>query len=331
MSTNGKGRVLVLGASGYLGSHVIRQLVGEGREVRAFARKSSNCSLTDHLDIERVYGDINDVASLQAAMKDVDVVYHCIVNPQAWKRDMTPLYKINVEGLENALKAADAAGVQRYVYTSTIATIATRSEGLSTEEDHFENLDQLPPYLQNRITAERLFFDFIDKSDMEGVAVCPSITYGGDDILPTPQGKLIWDVMRGRLPFYWTGGAESVGIEDAAEGMILAEKHGRSGERYIISERWISYEELFKTACEMAGRRPWLLPFPESLMLVSARMTEWFARRLNIDNKFNVDAIRCSNELSRVSIDKARQELGWQPRPLQESLQACVDYFKAQA
>ncbi|MCF4166687.1 NAD-dependent epimerase/dehydratase family protein [Zavarzinia compransoris] len=323
------GAALVLGASGFLGSHVVRHLAGEGRRLRAFARQTSDCRLIEGLAVERATGDIKNRDSLAAAMQGIDTVFHCIVDTRAWLRDAAPLIAVNIDGLRNALEAARDAGVRRYVLTSSYCTIKPCDDRASTEADHFDGIAHLPAYVRTRIEAERLFFALTREMGMEGMALCIATTYGADDVAPTPQGQLLTDVLSGRLRFHWDGGAASLGIEDAAAGMVLAADRGRPGERYILSERWISYRELFEGTLARAGIRRRLWRFPPGLMKAAAIATEAVASRLDLENRFNVDAIRCSNELGDCLNDKAKGELGWQPRPLDAVLDETIAYFKA--
>lgn len=321
-------RVLVLGASGFLGSHLVLRLAEQGRTVRAFVRPTSDCRVIRHLDIEWAYGDIRDAQSLYEAMQGVETVYHSIVDPRPWVRDVEALYEINVEGLKRALHAAEQAGVRKYLLTSTFGTIAPNASGIATEADCFDADDDLPVYLRSRVVAERFFLDFIDRSDMVGVAGCVGSTFGANDILPTPQGRLVADASRGRMPFYWDGGAASVGIRDAAEGMILAEHWGRSGERYILAERWLTYEALFRIAACATGRQPWLVKVPVGLLFGAARATELVARPLGLEPQLTVDSVRCMTELTNCSNHKAITELGWAPRPVEEAVREAVAFFQ---
>lgn len=320
-------RALVLGASGFLGSHLVLSLAEQGRPVRAFVRPTSDCRVIEHLDIEWAYGDIRDRDSLYEAMRGVDTVYHSIVDPRPWVRDVEALYEINVEGLRRALQAAEQAGVRKYVLTSTFGTIAPNASGIATEDDYCDTDDDLPAYLRSRVVAERFFLDFIERSDLFGVAGCVGSTFGANDILPTPQGRLVADASRGRMPFYWDGGAFSVGIRDAAEGMILAEHNGRSGERYILAERWLTYEALFRMAGRAAGRERKLVKVPVGLLYFAAHVAERVARPLNLDNQLTVDSVRCMTEMTNCSNCKAVTELGWHPRPVEEAVREAVEFF----
>lgn len=323
------GKALVLGASGFLGSHVVLCLHEQGRQVRAFARQSSNLSVTDHLDIERAYGDIDDEASLREAMQGIETVYHCIVNTRSWLRDPAPLYEVNVEGLKRALKIAQEAGVKKYVFTSSFVTIGPNPSGISTEQDEIDIDSDIPEYVRCRTVAERTFFDIINNSDMFGVACCVGNTYGANDIVPTPHGKMVKDAGRGVMPFYWKGGGASVGVRDAAEGMILAEKNGSSGERYILTERWVTYEELFRLSGEAGGKTLNMFQMPMFGMIGIALFSEVVTRFKGVENRVNVEALRCSTLVHNASNEKAKNDLGWQPRPIEVSIQEAVDFHKA--
>lgn len=320
-----------MGASGFLGSHLVLRLVERGRRVRAFVRESSDCRVIAHLDLEWVYGDIRDEQSLADAMQGIDTVYHCIVDPRPWVRDVAALYEINVEGLKRALRVAEAAGVRRFVLTSSLATIASNPSGTATESDYFPDDADLPEYVRSRVKAERVFLDFISRSPMHGVACCVANTYGARDLRPTPQGRMVADASRGRMPFYWDAGAISVDIGDAAEGMILAEMHGRSGERYILGQRWVSYRELFEMAARAAGRKPRMFKVPLGMLFFSAYVAERVTRLLGVETQLTVDSIRCAAEMNNCSSAKARRELGWQPRPIEQSIQEEVAFFQQES
>ncbi|MGI9284812.1 MAG: NAD-dependent epimerase/dehydratase family protein, partial [Pseudomonadales bacterium] len=243
-----QGKTLVLGASGFLGSHVTKLLVEEGRDVRVLVRKTSDTRAIDGLIIDKHYGDVLDRDSLDAALQDCSSVFYCVVDTRAWLRDPAPLYRVNVDGLLNAMEAAVAAKIQHFVFTSTFGTIGLNPTGVSTEADAFNWESQAPHYVLCRVRAENLFLQYCQDKGLPGVACCVGNTYGEGDFAPTPHGKMVADVARGKMPFYWDGGGPSVGIKDAARAMLLAEHSGQIGERYIIAERWVDFRELFDLA-----------------------------------------------------------------------------------
>ncbi len=320
-------KTIVLGASGFLGSHVVRALVAAGREVRILTRPDSDTSATDDLDIERVHGDALDRASLARAIGGCDGVFHCIVDTRAWLRDPQPLYRVNVDGLVNAMDASLAAGVQRFVFTSTYATLGRNPSGASSEADIFNWPDKAPHYVKCRVAAEQRFFEYCRERGLPGIACCVANTYGAGDIAPTPHGALIRNVALGRIPVYWDGGAPCLGIEDAASGMIAAERLGRVGERYILSDRWFDYRELFAVAARAAGRAPPAVRVPMSLMYAATFACDVYCRFTRTDSFFSVASLQCASLLPDADATRARTELQWRPRATALAIAEAVDFY----
>ncbi|MFT5483952.1 MAG: dihydroflavonol-4-reductase [Halieaceae bacterium] len=323
------GKALVLGASGFLGSHVTRQLAAIGRDIRILVRESSDTRATDHLELERVYGDVLDIDSLTRAMAGCSSVFYCVVDTRAWLRDPAPLYRVNVDGLVNAMESALLAGVERFIFTSTFGTIGTNPTGISTEEDRFNWWDAAPDYIRCRVQAENIFFEYCRDRGLPGVALCVSNTYGADDIAPTPHGQLVRDSSNGKFPMYWDGGGASVGIEDAALALLLAEEKGRVGERYAISERWLSFKELFELSAQAGGVKPPPIYIPLPLLYFMAIIASFAARLSGKESKLSVSSIKCSRRLPNIDASKARTELGWVPRPMTEVIPEAVESYAA--
>lgn len=208
---------LVIGASGFLGSHVTRQLVAAGEDVRVMLRHTSSTAGIDDLDVERCYGDVFDDAALRAAMAGCDVVYYCVVDARMCLRDPAPLFRTNVEGLRHVLDAALGADLKRFVYTSTTGSLAI-SDGKPVTEEDPHNWDQGGAYIEARVAGEDLLLSYARDKGLPGVAMCISTTYGPGDWAPTPHGALLALVAKGRFPFYFDYSSEVVGIEDAAQG-----------------------------------------------------------------------------------------------------------------
>ena len=320
-------RALVMGASGFLGSHVVKALVAAGRDVRIMVRQSSDTRAIDHLSAERVTGGINDRDALAAAMRGCDSLFYCVVDTRAWLRDPAPLYRTNVEGLRTVMDVALEAGIQRFVYTSTFGTIGRNATGISTEQDDFNWWDKAPDYVRCRVQAEQLFLQYCSEKGLPGVACCVGNTYGAGDVAPTPHGKLVKDVATGRMTYYWEGGGPSVGIQDAARAMLLAEEKGRPGERYIVAERWVDFKELFDLAARAAKRQPPRRKIPLFCLYGLAAVADAFGFVTRRDNRLSVASIRCSTLLPNVDATKARRELGWQPRPIEDAVGEAVNYY----
>ena len=322
-------KTLVMGASGFLGSHVVTLLAEQGRDLRIMVRESSDTSATDHLDLERVIGDIGNADDVSRAMAGCSSVFYCVVDTRAWLRDPAPLYHTNVDCLRIVLDAALEANVEHFVFTSTFGTIGINPSGISNEDDAFNWWDKAPDYVRCRVEAENMFLEYCRDKGLPGVACCVGNTYGANDIAPTPHGKMVKDAATGKMPFYWNGGGPCLGIEDAARGLLLAEQYGRQGERYIFAERWMDYEEMFRLAAWEAGRSPPQRQLPMWLLYIMAGIADAVSFIRRRDNRFSIASLHCSTLLPNVDSTKARRDLGWKPEPIEKSLAAAVAYYLA--
>lgn len=320
---------LVIGASGFLGSHVTRQLVAAGADVRVMLRRSSSTKGIDDLAVERCYGDVFDDDALGAAMSGCDVVYYCVVDARMWLRDPAPLFRTNVEGLRHVLEAAVAADLTKFVYTSTAGSLAISDTRPVTEDDP-HNWDQGGAYIEARVAGENLLLSYARDRGLPGVAMCISTTYGPGDWAPTPHGSLLALVAKGRFPFYFGYSSEVVGIEDAARAMLLAAERGRNGERYIISDKYMSVRELHEIAATAVGRRPPRIGIPMAALRAGARVNDALARLLRRDLPFAYAGIRMAELMSPLDHGKAERELGWKPEPVEDSIAKAAVFFASQ-
>ena len=323
---------LVIGANGFLGSHVTRQLVAAGEQVRVMVRPTADTTGIDDLDVTRFHGDIFDTGTLRAAMAGCDVVYYCVVDARAWLRDPTPLFRTNVDGLRNVLDVAVHAGLRRFVFTSSYVTVARRRGHRATETDRIdpERLRRLTSYVRSRVQAEDLVVRYATESGLPAVAMCVGTTYGGGDWGRTPHGAFIAGVVFGKLPFIMRGiGAEAVGVDDAARALILAAEQGRDGERYLITERMVSNDELVRTAADEAGVPPprWSIPVP--VLYGFAALGSVKAWLTNTDAELSVTSVRMMRAEADVDNGKAVRELGWQPRPVEASIREAARFWMA--
>ena len=317
---------LVMGASGFLGSHVTRQLARRGDDVRVLLRRTSDTRGIDGLDVERCYGDLFDDDGLRAAMTDVDVLYYCVVDARAWLRDPGTLFSTNVEGLRRVLDMALATGIEKFVFTSTVGTLAAGTDRPVTEEDEADWTGG-GPYIESRRAAEALVLEYARTRGLPAVAMCVSTTYGPGDWQPTPHGGALAMVAAGRFPFYFGYSLEVVGIEDAARAMLLAAEKGRIGERYIISDRFMSSQELHAVAAEAGGVRAPRIGIPLLVLYAGARINDLAARVVNRDLPFATAGLRIVENMGRLDHSKAVRELGWQPEPVRDSIQRAVRFF----
>lgn len=321
-------KVLVMGASGNVGACVTRQLVERGDDVRVLLRRSSSTKGIDGMEVERCYGDIFDTEAVAAAMADRDVVFYCVVDTRAHLADPAPLFSTNVDGLRNVLEVAVDADLQRFVFLSTIGTIAVGDDGATVDEDTpFNWAGKGGPYIESRRQAEDLVLSYARERGLPAVAMCVSNPYGPPDWQPK-QGALVAMAAFGKLPVYVRGvGSEVVGIDDAAEALVLAAEHGRIGERYIVSERYMTQREMLTVAAQAVGARPPRFGIPMAPLYVFGWLAGVSNRRLGTDFPINLAAARLIWLTSPADHGKATRDLGWKPRPTEEFIARAAQFY----
>jgi dihydroflavonol-4-reductase len=317
-----------MGASGFLGSHVTRQLVERGDQVRVWVRESSSTLGIDDLDVERHLGDLHDDAALRTVMKDVNTVFYCIVDTRAWLRDPAPLYATNVEALRHVLDAAVEVGVPKFIFCSTVGTIAA-GESDPADETMPHNWRHLGgAYIESRIQAEDLVLRYHREKSLPAVVLNVGTTYGPGDHGRTPHGSLVRAAALGTMPAYAKDGTvEVVGIEDAAAAFLLAEEHGRPGERYIVSEGLLTYKELFDIAADEGGVPPPRFGIPQTVLWVIGAIGGGVSRLLRKDSVVSPTSVRLMHVQSALDHGKATRELGWKPAPTEDSIRSAVRWY----
>ena len=320
---------LVIGANGYLGSHVTRKLVADGQDVRAMVRAGANTTGIDDLDVTRFVGDIWDDDVLRRAMTGSDVVYYCVVDTRGWLRDPAPLFRTNVDGLRNVLDIAKDAALQRFVFTSSYATVGRKRGRVATEDDVIAD-GNLTAYVRSRVQAENLVMEYVRDHGLPAVAMCVSTTYGAGDWGRTPHGAIIAGAAFGKLPFVMSGiELEAVGIDDAARALILAAEKGRVGERYLISEKMISNADVVRIAADAAGVPAPTKSVPLAMSWALAVLGSARARLTGTDQRLSIGSLRLMRAEAPVDCTKARRELGWTPRPVEESIREAAAFWVA--
>lgn len=321
-----KQKVLVIGASGFLGGHLVKELIRQQYSVRVMVRASSNLQALAGLVYEKAIGDVDDVESMKAAMAGCDWVFHSAVNTSAWLLNSGPLYQTNVLGVVNAVTAAKASDIKKFVLTSSLVTVGKNHTGISTEKDYPALGDLFVDYMKTRFLAEKYVLEQFVESGFPAVACCVSNTYGPDDLGPTPHGQLIRQVALGRVPVYLKASAECVGVVDAAKALILAAEKGRNGERYIVSDRYMTNREIFAIAADQAGVRVPNIAFPTFLVYVGTSLLELISRLTGLTLLTN-NAAKLMYRTWPFSHQKAVDELGWQPAPVENAIRAAIDSY----
>ncbi len=320
----------VTGATGFVGSAVVRHLLSEQIPVRVLARPNSDRRNLEGMDLEVVEGDLRDRASLERAMKGCLALFHVAADYRLWARDVQELYRSNVEGTRNIMLAAAEAGVERIVYTSSVATLGLNPDGVPSDEDTRVSIqDMIGDYKRSKYMAEDEVRRLVRKDRLPIVIVNPSTPIGPHDIKPTPTGRLILDAARGRMPAYVDTGLNLVHVEDVAAGHVAAFRRGAIGERYILGGENLWLKEILERIAIISGRRPPRLRLSHSTVMPIARLSEFMGRVTYglWEPRATVDGIRMARKLMFFSSEKAIRDLNYHPRPADEALRDAVDWF----
>jgi dihydroflavonol-4-reductase len=321
-------KTLVTGATGFLGSHVARQLAGRGRQVRVLVRPSSDTRALEGLEAERFTGDLRDAASLDRALAGVTCVFHVAADYRLWARNPREIYESNVTGTQNLLEAARRAGVEKFVYTSTVATMAVpRKGGLPDESTQSSIAEMIGHYKRSKFEAEQCALRAAD-AGLPVVIVNPTTPVGPGDWKPTPTGKIIVDFLNGRLPGYVDTGLNFVPVEDCAAGHLLAAEHGRVGERYILGSRNLTLKEVLDMLAAISGRRAPRWKFPHALAYMAGFAGQVVSGALGREPQIPLEGVRMARHKMFVNASKATRELGFSAGPIEGSLERAVRWYE---
>src|SRR5277367_1358713 len=256
-------QTLITGATGLVGSAVARKLRAEGFAVRALVRPGSPRFQLDGLDLEFVPGDMRDASSVRRAMAGVRHVFHVAADYRLWARDPNEIFAANVNGTRIVMQEAIRAGVERIVYTSSVATLALRDDGTPADESVGLTVeDGVGAYKRSKIAAERLVEAMVASEGLPAVIVNPSTPIGPRDVKPTPTGRIIVAAARGRIPAFVDTGLNLVHVDDVAVGHWLALEHGTIGERYILGGENLPLQTMLADIAALTGRKPPTLSLP---------------------------------------------------------------------
>lgn len=321
---------LVTGATGFVGSAVARLLLARGHDVRVLARKGGDRRNLEDLKIEIAEGDLNDRASLDRAARGCTALFHVAADYRLWAPRPQEMIATNVQGSRNIVLAAAEAGVDRMVYTSSVAVLAKNPDGTPADEDTpVSVMDMIGAYKTSKFLAEEEVRKLIGEMKLNCVIVNPSTPIGPRDVKPTPTGRVVVEAASGRMPAFVDTGLNIAHVDDVAEGHLLAFDKGRVGERYILGGENLALREILAVIAGTVGRRPPKVSLPHDLILPFAYMAEMWARRVSGKEPFaTVDGLNQARKRMFFSHAKAARELGYNPRPASEALKDAVAWFK---
>tara|TARA_R110000868_G_scaffold10900_7_gene52745 strand:- start:544 stop:1536 length:993 start_codon:yes stop_codon:yes gene_type:complete len=324
-------RALVTGTSGFVGSAVARRLAVDGHDIRVLMRPTSDRRNVAGMDAEIVEGDLSDPQSLKAAVRGCDSVFHVAADYRLWVPDGgASMYRANVDGSRDLIRAACEAGVGRFVYTSSVAVLYPLPGTEIADETAAATVgDMVSHYKKSKFLAEEAVMKLVREESAPVVIVNPSAPFGPRDIKPTPTGRIVIDAAKGRMPAYLDTGLNAVHVDDVAEGHMLAYDKGEIGERYILGGDNITLRDIIQTVTDYVGRSgPWL-KLPQKPLYPVAWAAEMVARITGREPVVTVDALRMAAKHMYYSSDKAREKLGYAPRPARQALTDSVDWFRA--
>jgi dihydroflavonol-4-reductase len=323
-------KCFVTGATGFLGSHVARQLFSRGAELRLLVRPTSRIDNIADLSAERVVGDLRDSESLKRGMSGCEFVFHVAADYRLWTRNGQELYDSNVEGTRNVLAAARDSGVRRVIYTSSVATMGFGNNGRLTDEKTPVTLsNMIGDYKRSKFMAEQLVIE-AGRGGQNVVIVNPTTPIGECDIKPTPTGRIVVDFLRRRFPAYVDTGLNLVDVADCALGHLLAMEKAVPGERYILGGENLTLKQILDKLAAITGLPSPKLKLPYAVAYATGVVDTLVSGTImGREPRVTLDSVRMGRKKMFVTSAKAERELGWNPGPVDGALRRAVEWFQA--
>jgi dihydroflavonol-4-reductase len=323
------GLSLVTGATGFVGAAVARALLGAGCPVRVLARPKSPRRNLEGLDVEIVEGALESAPSLAEAVRGCRCLFHVAADYRLWVPEPAEMFRANVDGTRALMEAALAAGVERIVYTSSVAVLGIVKGGVADEETGSTEADMIGPYKRSKFVAEKVVDGLIAERGLPAVIVNPSTPIGPGDVRPTPTGRILIEAAAGRMPGYVDTGLNLVHVDDVAAGHLLAAERGEIGRRYILGGDDMSLSEILAEVSRAVGRNPprWRIPY--GVVMAAAVFAELGARITRREPFVTLDGARMSRKKMFFSSARARRELGYESRPARLAIADAVNWFVA--
>ena len=322
-------KTLITGAAGFVGAAVLRELLKKGHKVKALVRQSSVLDNLKNLDVEIVQGDLKDKDSLKRCLKDCKNLFHVAADYRLWVPKAKEIYENNVNGTENLMMQALNLGIEKIVYTSSVAVLGKPIEGDIADENTPVNIDQMiGHYKKSKFLAEEKVKELYKTRKLPVVIVNPAAPVGPRDIKPTPTGKMVLDAAMKKIPAYLDTGLNIVHVDDVAKGHIQAFNKGKLGERYILGGENLTLKEMLEIISILCGNKPPKIRLPRKPLYPIGYVFEIFARLFNIKNPMlTVDMIRMAEKKMFFSSEKAKKELNYKYKSAKNALKDAIQWF----
>ena len=319
---------LVTGATGFLGAHVVRALLARGETVRCLARESSSRRNLAGLPVEILTGDLNDPPSLVRALSGVDTLFHCAADYRLFARRRRDVFRTNVAGTHNVLRAAADAGTRRVVYTSSVGTLGHAPGSRPADETTpVSRRQMIGAYKASKFDAERVAEGWAARG-LPVVIVHPSTPVGELDVKPTPTGRMIVDFLNRRMPAYVDTGLNLIDARDVAKGHLLAAENGRPGEKYILGNRNMTLKEIFDVLAALSGIPSPRVRLPSWVPVAVGAVDTAFSRALRREPRVPLDSARMARHRMYFDSTRAVRELGLPQTPVEDALGRAVSWFR---
>ncbi len=321
-------RAFLTGATGFVGGHLLNELLSAGDRVRCLVRDRSNLRAPDGAAIEIVEGDLRDPATLDGVLDNCDVAYHCAADYRLYARHPEELYLSNVEGTRHILAEASRAGVERVVYTSSVGALGLEPDGSpATEETPVTLDDMVGHYKRSKFLAERVADEWVAEG-LPVVIVNPSTPVGEADLKPTATGRIVLDFLKGRVPAFVDTGLNLVDVRDVAVGHRLAAEKGEVGRKYILGCRNMTLDEIYRTLADLSDRPAPTRRIPHAIPLVVGAIDTTLSRLVGREPRVPLESVRLARYKMYFSSDRAIRELGLPQTPVEEALGRAVEWFR---
>ncbi|MEI7823755.1 MAG: SDR family oxidoreductase [Chlorobiaceae bacterium] len=322
-------KILVTGATGFIGSSLVKKLASTDNEVSILVRKNSDLtSLSDVLHkVKLVYGDITDRASLDSALQGINLVYHSAGLTYMGDKKNALLYKINVEGTRNMLQASAIAGVTRFLHVSSITAVGIAFDKKPVDESVIWNFHQIDlEYARTKHLSELEVAEAVKKG-LDCVIVNPAFVFGAGDI-NFNAGRIIKDIYNRKLPFYPLGGICVVDVEIVAETIITAMEKGKTGERYILGGENVSYKQLADTISRITGAPKVLFPLPFWMAKILKLGLDLYKNKNRISKLFNMSMFRVASHFLYFDSTKAKRVLNMRYESHEHSIRNAYEWYR---
>lgn len=323
-------KIFLTGATGFVGHHVAKALAAEGAELRMLVRKTSNLANLEGIAGETHVGDLAEPESIRPALAGCDAVMHVAADYRLWIPDPKAMYRVNVDGTRDLLRLAREAGVPRFVYTSSVATMHFRTDGLVINEDTPVSLrDMIGHYKRSKFLAEQQAIA-ATQDGQQVIILNPTTPIGPNDSKPTPTGRIFVDFLNGKFPAYMDTGLNLVDVAEVARAHVAALTLGQPGHRYILGGENLTLKQILDKMAAITGLPSPTVRIPFAVAATYAFFEEWITGRIRgREPRATLQEVRMGRKKMYASSAHAQQELGFRIMPVYPAMRAAIEWFKA--